>query len=416
MKKWRESQYFQLGRMILILVVISVALFAVVLNLSAVADAVRKVFKVFSPLAAGCVFAYLLNPLMNLVDRRLYPFLCRRKMKEKRAYGLSRAVSLIFSLVIALLLFYGFFSLLLPQLYASVIGIINQLPGYYSHLESWVLEILENNPALQVQVDSLLQSSYEKLLLWAENDLMGWINNNIGQIFTGLTTSILSVIKAVVNLLIALASSIYILCARDTFLAQAKKVVVALFKESRANRIMDIGRRTHKVFSGFIIGKLVDSMIIGVLCYVGMLIVKLPHPALIATVVGVTNVIPFFGPFIGAIPSAFLILLVDPMKCVYFAIFILVLQQLDGNVIGPRILGDSIGISGFWVLVSITVAGGLFGFGGMLLGVPVFAVLYMLVTDHVENKLRKKGKTVETKDYLKILSVSDLRSPAEEDV
>ena len=197
-------------------------------------------------------------------------------------------------------------------------------------------------------------------------------------------------------------------------MAQAKKVVVALCKEQTADHIFDLGRRTHQIFSGFIIGKILDSMIIGILCYLGMLVLKLPYPALVATVVGVTNVIPFFGPFIGAIPPTFLILLVNPLKAVYFAIFVLALQQLDGNVIGPRILGDTIGISGFWVLVSITVAGGLFGFTGMLLGVPVFAVIYMLVNDFVVYKLKKKGKPVETPNYFSIQKVEDLALPKEE--
>lgn len=412
MKKFRDSQYFQLGRMILILVVITVVLLAMALNFSAVAGVVSKFFDVLSPLILGCVFAYLLNPLMNFIDKRLYPLLCKKNMKEEKAYRLSRAVSVIFALLFALVLIYEFFAMLLPQLYTSIVGIVNNLSNYYTHAEEWILSILENNPDLHQRADGLLQNAFDKLELWAENDLMDWVNTklvgNLGQIFTGLTSSVMSVVSLVVDLLIALAASIYILCSRDTFMAQAKKVTVALARQDRADRIMDIGRRIHKVFSGFIIGKILDSLIIGILCYIGMLIFKMPFPALIATVVGVTNVIPFFGPFIGAIPSAILILLVDPLQCLYFCIFILVLQQLDGNVIGPRILGDSIGISGFWVLVSITVAGGLFGFGGMLLGVPVFAVLYMLVTDYVEGKLKAKGKTVETGDYLNIQFVDDL--------
>ena len=192
---------------------------------------------------------------------------------------------------------------------------------------------------------------------------------------------------------------------------KGKKLVVAICKDKTADHIFDLGRRIHKVFSGFIIGKILDSLIIGILCYIGMLILKLPYPALVATVVGVTNVIPFFGPFIGAIPCTFLILLVNPLQALYFGVFVLALQQLDGNVIGPRILGDTIGISGFWVLVSITVAGGLFGFAGMLLGVPVFAVIYMLVDDFVVSRLKKKGRPVDTPDYYAIRKVEDLPQP-----
>ena len=419
MKKWKDSQYFQLGRMILIVVLISVVMLAAALNISAVAGAIKRVYRVFSPILMGCVFAYLLNPLMNFVDRRLFPFLCCRKMKQEKAYKLSRAVSLIGALLVALALVYGFFSMLLPQLYTSVVGIVNNLSNYYVGVEAWIMEVLENSPTLRDEADKLLQTAFAKLEDWVSTDLMNWVNNDmmgrLTRIFTQLTSSIISVIGALIDLLISLAAAIYILCSRDTFLAQTKKIAVALFKDAQANRLLELGQRVHRVFSGFIIGKLLDSLIIGVLCYIGMLIFKIPYPALISTVVGVTNVIPFFGPFIGAIPSALLILLVDPMKCLYFAVFILCLQQLDGNVIGPRILGDSIGISGFWVLVSITVAGGLFGFAGMVLGVPVFAVLYTLITDHVENKLRRKGRSVLTKDYLTLQKAADAKAQPEEE-
>ena len=225
----------------------------------------------------------------------------------------------------------------------------------------------------------------------------------------------LSVVRSLLNLLIGVVAAVYILWSRDRFLAQIKKIAVAALSQERADRFFDLGRRVHKVFSGFIIGKLVDSLIIGVLCYIGALILRFPYPALIATVVGVTNVIPFFGPFIGAIPCAFLILLVDPLKCLYFIIFIFGLQQLDGNVIGPRILGDTIGISGFWVLVSITVAGSLFGFTGMLLGVPVFAVLYMLLSEIVAEKLRRKHRPVETAAYHGLKQVSELDGYAQQE-
>ena len=162
------------------------------------------------------------------------------------------------------------------------------------------------------------------------------------------------------------------------------------------------------MFNGFVIGKIVDSAIIGVLCYIGILILKMPYPALIATVIGVTNVIPFFGPIIGLVPCAFLILLVNPLQAFYFVIFILVLQQVDGNVIGPKILGNTVGISGFWVLASITIAASLFGFAGMILGVPVFAIVYMLISDSVNNKLRKKNLTTDTTAYGPISEVAEL--------
>ncbi len=410
MKNLREHAYFHLGAMILSVVTISAVLLAIVLNLPSVIQGVKTVAGVFSPVINGLVFAYLLNPLMNFVDRRLYPFLRRRKMAEAKAGKLSRCLSLVFALVFALILIYEFFAMLLPQLVESLSGIISNLSTYYSAAESWVLGFLEDNPALREQADALMGKFYEFLTGWINEDLL----NNINQVFTSLTTSVVSVVRSVINLVIGFVAAIYILWSRDLFKAQIKKLIVAIWKEQTADRIFDLGRRIHKVFFGFIIGKLVDSLIIGVLCYVGMLILRLPFPALVATVVGVTNIIPFFGPFIGAAPCAILILLVNPLKCLYFILFIFALQQVDGNIIGPRILGDTIGISGFWVLVSITVAGGLFGFTGMVLGVPVFAVLYMLVSDLVSSRLQRKKFTTQTDAYRNIQSVEDLKPPAPE--
>ena len=404
MKRIKNNQYFHLGAMLLGVITISIVLLAVVLNLEAVGRILRKVGDVFSPLVIGAVFAYLMNPLMNFLDRRLKPFLMKRKMKPERAHKLSRVISLLFALLVSAILVYEFCALLLPQLYESIRGIVDNFATYYARVELWVMTFLEDNPTIQTYAGDLMEDLYALLTNFVTNSLLP----NIETILTSLTTSIMSVVGLVLDLLIGVCAAVYMLASRDLFLAQSKKLVVAMFKPTAANHILNLGRRIHQVFSGFIIGKILDSMIIGVLCYLGMLILKLPHPALIATVVGVTNVIPFFGPFIGAIPSAFLILLVNPLQAVYFGLFILALQQLDGNVIGPHILGDTVGISGFWVLVSITVAGGLFGFAGMLLGVPVFAVMYMLVSDFVSSKLRGKGRPMETGLYQTIRTVEDL--------
>lgn len=409
MKRLKENKYFHFGVMLLSVFTISFVLLAVVLNLEAVGKLLNSIGDVFSPLVIGVVLAYLMNPLMNFLDRRLKPFLVRHKMKEEKARKLSRTTSLIFAVAVFSFLVYEFCALLLPQLYESIKGIVENFSNYYGNAETLVNNFLADNPTIQEYAMDLMNDFYSFLTNWISNAVLP----NMERIITSLTNSVASIIGAALDLLIGLCAAVYMLASRDVFLAQSKKIVVALCAERTADHLLDLGRRVHKVFSGFIIGKIVDSMIIGVLCYIGMLILKLPHQALIATVVGVTNVIPFFGPFIGAIPSAFLILLVDPMQALYFCIFILALQQLDGNVIGPHILGDTIGISGFWVLVSITVAGGLFGFAGMLLGVPVFAVLYMLATDFINSRLQAKGKRTETAYYQKIRTVVEAKQTDE---
>ena len=202
------------------------------------------------------------------------------------------------------------------------------------------------------------------------------------------------------DLLIAIIVSVYLLARKDIFAAQSKKIVYSLFRTDIADLLVEETRNAYKIMSGFINGKLVDSLIIGVICLVCCNLLKFPYPALIATIVGVTNIIPFFGPFIGAIPCGLLILLVSPIKAVYFAIFILVLQQFDGNILGPKILGDSTGLASFWVLFSILLFGGVFGFAGMVLGVPVFAMIYSVISRMVAQGLRSRGLPVETEDYM----------------
>ena len=406
MKRWKEHKYFHLGVMLVTVLAIALGLLAVVLNLEAVGKLFKTIQTVLSPMLIGVVLAYLMNPLMNFMERRLYPALLNRKLAQKKAKKISRVLSMVFALLVVLVLVYEFCALLLPQLYESILGIVNNFSNYYTNLTSWLASFFADNPDLQKYMTPLITDAFDMLRNWATNGLLPGIET----VLAGLTSSIVSVVRALLNVLIGLFAALYILYSRDVFLAQSKKIIVALCSEQTSDRILDIGRRVHKVFSGFIIGKIVDSLIIGVLCYIGMRILRLPYPELIATVVGVTNVIPFFGPFIGAIPCTFLILLVDPLRALYFALFILGLQQLDGNVIGPRILGDTVGISGFWVLVSITVAGGLFGFAGMVLGVPVFAVAYMLISDYVSFKLKGKKKPLQTDAYQTIQTVKDLNT------
>lgn len=411
MKRLKEHKYFNFGVMLLSVIAISLVLLAIVLNLEAVGKLLATIRSVFSPMLIGLVLAYLMNPLMNFMERRLYPYMLKKSVLQVKAKRRSRAFSLTFALLVMLVLVYEFCSLLLPQLYESIMGIVNNFSSYYTTIEGWLTEFLADKPEMQQYANKLITEAFDMLKNWATNGLLP----SIETIITGLTSSIVSVVRTLLNVLIGIFAAVYMLYSRDVFLGQSKKIIVALCKEQTADRILGIGRRIHKVFSGFIIGKILDSLIIGILCYFGMLILKLPYPELIATVVGVTNVIPFFGPFIGAVPCGFLILLVNPLQALYFVLFILVLQQLDGNVIGPRILGDTVGISGFWVLVSITVAGGLFGFTGMVLGVPVFAVAYMLISDFIVFKLKNKERPVETKTYLTIQKVEDLNENQTED-
>ncbi len=401
-----DKRYFKWGLTALVVIFISILLVVIFTNLPGFFALLRSVGKILSPLVTGVILAFLLNPVVLFIDTRLTPLL-ERKLKVQTAKNLSRAAGIVAALVVAGLLTYGFFSMLLPQLYESVMNIVDNASTYFNSIETWAQNILEDNPEIQGYVDKGL----EQLRAFIENWVKTTFLSDMSKLVTTVSTSVYAVVKSLANFFIGLVASVYMLWSKDTFRAQAKKIMVATMRPAAADKLLLFGRNAYRIFNGFIIGKLIDSAIIGVLCYVGCSILKMPFTALVATIVGVTNIIPFFGPIIGAVPSAFLILLVSPLKAFYFIIFVMVLQQLDGNVIGPKILGNTVGISGFWVLASITIAAGIFGFAGMVLGVPVFALLYVIVSDGVNARLRKKQHSTVTEDYRDIQTVEDLVMP-----
>ena len=406
MERDSNRRYFKWGLTALVVIFISILLVVIFTNLPGFFTVLASIGKILSPLITGVVIAFLLNPLVNFVDCRLRPLL-QKKLKAQTAKNLSRTAGIVMALIVAGILVYGFFAMLLPQLYESVMSIVDNAGTYFNSIENWATNILEDNPEIQGYVDKGL----EQLRGFIENWVKTTFLSDMSKLVTTVSTSVIAVVKSLTNFIIGLVASIYMLWSKDTFRAQTKKIMVATMRPSAADRLLALGRNAYRIFNGFIIGKLIDSAIIGVLCYIGCEILKMPFTALVATIVGITNIIPFFGPIIGAVPSAFLILLVDPLKAFYFVIFVIVLQQLDGNVIGPKILGNTVGISGFWVLASITIAASIFGFAGMLLGVPVFALIYVLISDGVNARLRKKQHSTVTEDYRDIQTVEDLVMP-----
>lgn len=400
-----NRSYVKWGLTALGVIFISILLVVIFTDLPGFFSVIKGLQAILEPIVFGVVIAFLLNPIVRFFDGRLIPLLGRKtKLKPETIKKLSRATGIVAALILAALILYAFFSMLLPQLYDSVVGIVDNAENYYASIDTWVTNLLEDNPALQGYVDTALGKIYEFINNWITTTFL----QDVQKLLSTLTSSVVSVVKSLMNFLIGFVASVYILWSKDTFQAQSKKLIVAVFSPKHADYMFYLGRNIYRVFNGFVIGKIVDSAIIGILCYIGLLVLKMPYPALVATVVGVTNVIPFFGPIIGAVPCGFLILLVNPLQAFYFVIFVFILQQLDGNVIGPRILGNTVGISGFWVLTSITLAASLFGFAGMILGVPVFAVIYTLISDSVNNRLRKKKQTTDTNAYYSVQQVSDL--------
>lgn len=355
-----------------------------------------QLLSALQPILLGAMIAYLLAPAVDFFEQRLFP----KQVKKARAEGLPcaavpRAVSLLVIWIIISILIYLLMSFLLPELYNSVVQLVSNMENYYNIIVGWVEELFHLNPQMESWVGSLMLDYY--------NDLIGWITNTLmpkaQQIVGVLSGGVVSVVSFLMDLLVGIIVSVYLLATKERSVAHGRKMVCGLLSPKTTLWFFRGLHRVDEIFSGFVRGKLLDSLIIGVICFVCCRILQFPYTPLISVIVGVTNVIPFFGPFLGAIPSAFLILLVSPIQAVYFGIFVLALQQVDGNIIGPAILGDKTGLSSMWVITAILVGGSFFGVAGMFFGVPVFACLYSLINFLVRQRLKKRGYPVETQAY-----------------
>ena len=408
--KRTDDYYFKLGRMILAVVALSLLLLGALLYLPKIGGAISAFLGALRPIFTGAVVAYLLSPIAKRLEAWLQRRLKKTKLSNTRRDKLSLGLSVVGALLLLLLLLAGFFAMLLPQLYVSLMGLANSIPDYFQDAEATVLKWLEDDPQLRAFVETQLARAYQGLT----NLLNPQTFNRIWDFLSGLTSSVISVVGFVVDLALGFVASVYILWSRRRFLAQAKKITAAFCRPGLADRLFDTARRIHRTFSGYIVGTLTDALIVGIITYIATTLMGMPYTPIIATVVGVTNIIPILGPFLGAVPSALLILLADPWKCLYFILFIVILQQVDGNIIAPRIIGSNTGLSGFWVLTAITVAGSLFGLAGMVVCVPTMAVLYALISEWVSGRLARKGMPTDTAVYGEIQRMSDLASSNEE--
>lgn len=384
-------------------------LFYMALNyIGLVGKALRSLVTILSPFIWGLVISYLLNPLVRTLEKKLFGPLCRRiyaKSKRSNGEGLARGLSVLFSEIFMLAIVTGLFFLIIPQLYSSIETIIVNSPVYIDKLTTWATKMLTDFPELRSYVTQMLGDINQDLMSWLQTSVLP----GLGSLLSNVGTGVKYVVTGVYNLVIGIIVSVYILSDSETFTANAKRILYSLLTPEMAKKLLEGLDFTDRTFVGFLNGKLLDSAIIGLICYIVCAILDMPYALLVSVLVGVTNIIPFFGPFIGAVPSALVILMVSPLKCLIFVIFVIILQQVDGNIIGPKILGDRLGISDFWILVSITVFGSLFGFGGMLLGVPVFTVIYALIAQAVNNALSKKKLPQNSEHYYSILTVEDLK-------
>lgn len=403
MKEHKFREYIYMGVTAVLVIIACIACVFLFIKWNSVIEGFKMVGRILAPITYGAILAYLMTPIYNRVVKGSHKLFGHAIKSKRRQEGLARFLGTVISLACLFILVFGLILMIIPQVITSITGVINSLPSNTEKLSLFIQSVLANNPEVESTVLSLYNQSVDKLIAWSTTDLVP----NLERLISGVYSGVISVVNVVMNTLIGVVVMVYLLNIKGKLCAQAKKCIYGFFPVRLANEIIEKFRFIHKVFGGFIIGKLLDSLIIGILCFFCLSLMKMPYTLLISVIVGATNVIPFFGPFIGAVPSSILILMVNPIQCLYFLIFILLLQQFDGNILGPKILGDSTGLSSFWVLFSILLFGGLMGFVGMIIAVPTFAVLYRLVSEQVTASLKKKKLRTETDIYQNLDHIKD---------
>ena len=397
MKERLENKYVKLALTIFAAGAALILFYLGVDKMDNVAEGLSFIWSILSPFIYGLVMAYLLCPVYNFVVRRIYHATEPKWKVKKNALRLARVMATIISLIVLIGVVGGLFALVIPEMVKSIVGIVQLMPERFNALIEWMEKTFtaEKFPQLADWFETMVYKTRDSFMDWAQDEFLPSIGTYMTQISMGVWVTL----KTILNILIGIIVCVYFLNSKELFKAQARKIILATTNKEQSDSLFEFAYFTNKTFGGFINGKIIDSIIMGILCFIVLTIFGLPYPVLVSVIVGVTNFIPFFGPFIGAIPSIIIICLVSPIQAVYFAIIILVLQQFDGNILGPKILGGTTGLASFWVMFAIIVGGGLFGFAGMVLGVPVFAVVYYYSRKFIARKLEKKQMPTDTAEY-----------------
>ena len=405
MKFKLTKEQVQWGVTALLVIVLSLLFYKLLFQGDTFKTAFQQMLRLMAGVIVGIVLAYIMSPMVNFFEAKVgRPFYMKRGIdvraeEHEKQFKRMRTVSVILSLIVMFLLVYALIMIVVPQLYSSIRSIINSFPRYYNNIYQLTDQFLVQYPEISQLTNTYLEEFYAQ----TQSIFNDYILPNMSS-FTDAVRSLgeglVNTGRGILNFVIGIVVSVYLLNSKEVFCGQAKKIAYALFKENMANEIVAEARFIHYTFIGFLAGKIVDSIIIGILCYIGTRILGIPYALLVSVVVGVTNIIPVFGPYIGGLFGCFLVLMVDPMKALFLLIFIVLLQQLDGNIIGPMILGNSTGLSTFWVLFSILLFGGLFGLVGWIIGVPLFAVIYSLIARFVNHKLSARDLPVSLPKYI----------------
>lgn len=398
----KRTQYFKWGLTAFLTVCAVLVFYDTFYQNGVLQRFLSKLASILAPVLYGAAIAYLLTPVMSWLEKairagwkKLFP---KRELKP-RSGGL-RLVSILLTEAVVIFLLYLLMSVLIPQLVDSVTTLINNAEAYYRKVYTWANGLLDSENEIAVWLAGLITERYTDGMAFLTDKVLPWAQKAVVPLTNGIWSGIRGAVGFAFDLIVGIIVSIYLMGMKEKSLARCCKAVYAVLPERKADAVMRGTRTADHIFSGFVRGKLLDSLIIGILCFIGCSLMNMPYTPLVSVVVGVTNVIPFFGPFLGAVPSAFLILLVSPKQCLIFVIFIVVLQQFDGNILGPKILGDATGISSFWVIVAILVGGGFGGVLGMFLGVPVFACVQELVKFLMDRRLRRRDMPTEAYAYV----------------
>lgn len=403
---WDIRPYLAIGALMFLVFCCCIAVFTAIYKFAALKKACAALISVLQPILIGAVLGYLFNPLLRRIDAGLGDLILPEVKDKDKAKHVIRTVSSILTLLIFLMLFGLIIYMIVPALIESIVNLVNTLSVNVEHFIAWYNDL---------SIPGKGSVEWEDYLLMAAEYLEDWFDNTLVpqlQDFTqwkdylaSITLSAINVVVVLKNVVIGLIVSIYVLMEKERFEGQAKKIAFAVLPTRQANALIQIVHKVDQIFGGFIIGKIIDSIIIGIICFIVCWILRMPYTLLVSVIIGITNIIPFFGPFIGAVPCLIIVTITDPLHGLYLLIFILILQQVDGNIIGPKILGDSTGLSSFWVIFAIMVGGGLFGFVGMLFGVPTFAVIYYLIQRLIAYLLKRKGLPSNSLDYTTVTHV-----------
>lgn len=419
-RKFRESPYFKAGLMILVCGGILIMFHNWVRN-THFSVGFETLSKTMAPVLIGVIFAFILCPVYNACVKYGYRKMLEGagrkgfsigamilhmdgeievdKAEKRRIMTVARFAASAICVVIVVGLIGLFAYFVLPQVVASGFNLANTMPERLETLSNWCEVHFARFPLLAAWVDNIANTGNSEILAWVQENVL---SEHAVSIATMISTGLVAAVKSVADTVIGILIMIYLLNYKERLFAIMRKLVNATCGQKRKAALYEFADIVNETFIGFIVGRVIDSFIIGVLTFIVLMVFDIPFALMISVIVGITNIIPFFGPFIGAIPSIFILMLEQPIDALYFIIIIVVIQQIDGNIIGPKIVGNALGISSFWVLLSVLVGGGLFGFPGMALGVPVFAVIYRYVDKITMNSLKRKEKRTDTAYYFSL--------------